>query len=93
MSPARMILPAMTNRTHCISHQSAAAEALLHLNKISSAHIYLSACDEQYRDVEWHFLKANLDQSARSVRKQPGDSFASVALSPDGRILAAAGSR
>jgi WD40 repeat protein len=72
--------------------QVAAAEALLHLNKISSAHNYLSACDEQYRDVEWHFLKANLDQSARSVRKQPGDSFTSVAISPDGRILAAAGS-
>lgn len=72
--------------------QIAAAEAFLQLNKISTAHQYLNATDEQFRGVEWQFLKAALDQSSRTLLKKPGMTFTSVKLSPDGKMLAVSGS-
>lgn len=72
--------------------QIAAAEAFLHLNKISTANSYLNDCDEQYRDTEWRFLKAALDQSLRTVTKQEGVTFTNIKVSPSGTIVAVSGS-
>ncbi|HMQ61993.1 MAG TPA: PQQ-binding-like beta-propeller repeat protein, partial [Flavilitoribacter sp.] len=68
------------------------AEALLQLNKISEARRYLDACPQQYRDVEWQFLNAFLDQSASTIKLPEGQTYTAVAMSPDGKTLAAAGS-
>ena len=72
--------------------QIAAAEALLQLNKISESRNYLNACEEKYRDVEWHFLDAHLDQSARSFNASNNSYPTSVVISPGGEILAVCGS-
>ncbi len=49
--------------------QIAAAEAFLHLNLISTANSYLNSCNEKYRNMEWQFLKAALDQSEKHSQK------------------------
>lgn len=72
--------------------QIAASEALLQLNKISEARDYLDACDEKYRDIEWHFLNTHLDQSARTITKPNDAYFTAIAMCPDGNTLAACGS-
>ncbi|MBI3110480.1 MAG: WD40 repeat domain-containing protein [Ignavibacteriales bacterium] len=72
--------------------QIAAAEAFLQLNKISTATGYLNACDEQYRDIEWRFLKAALDQSTHTLTGQNGVTFTNVKVGPDGTIVAVSGS-
>lgn len=72
--------------------QVAATEAFLQLNKISTAKAYLNKCDEQYRDVEWHFLSAFLNQSKDSYSKNNTVHFTDIKLSPDGKTLAASGS-
>ncbi len=68
------------------------AEALLQLNKISEARQYLDACAFRYRDVEWQFLDAFLDQSTSTIKLPEDQHYAAVAISPDGKTLAAAGS-
>lgn len=72
--------------------QVAAAEAFLQLNKISTAKEYLNACAEEYRDVEWDFLHAFLDQSRQTITKGEEVGFSDVELSPDGKTLAVAAS-
>lgn len=68
------------------------AEALLQLNKISTARAQLDACDPEYRNVEWHFLDAFLDQSAHTITR-PGDAyFTDIQMSPDGKMVAASAS-
>ena len=72
--------------------QIAASEALLQLNKIREARTYLDACDEKYRDIEWHFLDAHLDQSKQTLQQANENYFTAVAMSADGNILAVSGS-
>jgi WD40 repeat protein len=72
--------------------QIAAAEAFLHLNKISTANSYLDACSEKYRGLEWHFLRAALDNSKGNIAKRDGVTVADVKISPDGRMAASAAS-
>lgn len=70
----------------------AAAEALLHLNKISEARAYLESCSPNERGLEWRFLNAALDQSASTGAPPSGTVYTTSALSPDGKVFATAGS-
>lgn len=70
----------------------AAAEAFLQLNKISTARQYLDACDSTYRDYEWHFLHAALDQSKKAITGQGVEAFNDIKVSPDGQTFAVAAS-
>ncbi len=72
--------------------QIAAAEAFLHLNQISTANQYLNACNEKFRNIEWQFLKAALDQSDKSLSKTNDNYFTDLKISPGGNTLAAASS-
>jgi WD40 repeat protein len=72
--------------------QIAAAEAFYQLNKINTARDYLEACDEMYRDVEWHFLDACLDQSDSSISLAGSPTLADIKMSPDGEMIAVCGS-
>lgn len=72
--------------------QIAAAEAFLHLNQISTANHYLNECNEEYRNIEWQFLKDALDQSEKKLSKPGEHYFTDVKMSPDGKTLAAASS-
>lgn len=68
--------------------QIAAAEAFLHLNQISTANQYLNSCNEKYRNIEWQFIKAALDQSEKSLSKKGGHYYTDIKLNPDGKLLA-----
>lgn len=70
----------------------AAAEAFFQLGNISSAKSYLDACEAKFRNIEWLFLQAALDQSSRTI--MPGEKlvYNAICLSHDGTLLAAAGS-
>lgn len=69
----------------------ATAEALLQLNKINEARRYLHACDESFRDIEWHFLNAYLDQGKNTLNHPSGKTYSAIAISPDGNTLAVCG--
>jgi WD40 repeat protein len=70
----------------------AAAEALLQLNKVSEARAHLAACNERERGFEWRFLNAALDQSSATTRMPAGVMYNAMCLSPNGQVLATAGS-
>ena len=72
--------------------QIAAAEAFLHLNLISTANSYLNSCNEKYRNMEWRFLKAALDQSEKTLTKTGNHYFTDIKMSLDGKYLAATSS-
>lgn len=72
--------------------QIAAAEAFLQLNLISSANNYLEATNEKYRNLEWKFLKAALNQSNKTVSKSAPHYFTDVKVSVDGKTIASASS-
>ncbi|MCU0369992.1 MAG: WD40 repeat domain-containing protein [Bacteroidales bacterium] len=72
--------------------QIAAAEAFFQLNKISTAREYLDACDPGYRDLEWQFLDACLDQSDTSISFAGSPTLSDIKMSPDGDMIAVCGS-
>lgn len=72
--------------------QIAAAEAFYQLNKISTANEYLDACDEKFRNLEWVFMKSALDQSSTTLSANKGFNYNDIKFSPDGKIIAVAGS-
>jgi len=90
-SPAQSDAPTDTSYRLYIT-QLAAAEAFLQLNQISTAKSYLDACERRHRDLEWRFLNAHLDQSLSTTAKSTESIFTTIQMSPDGKVLAAAGS-
>lgn len=71
--------------------QIAAAEAYLQMNETVGARRFLESCAPESRGLEWALLNAWLNQAAGSLEAHRGAAANSVAISPDGRLLATAG--
>ena len=67
----------------------AAASAALVAGQVAEVDRWLSSAPSRFRNWEWRYLKAAMDQSVRTSVDQ-GAAVMSVAISPDGKLLAEA---
>lgn len=65
----------------------AAAEAQIELNNLDAARVFLEDAPEEYRDWEWRYLAAQLDNARAIFHPQDGPAHI-VTLAPSGKLIA-----